>query len=88
MNAILLALRTALGIIPQVIEVIKAVELPGNGADKAKVVLGIVEAAFDLLPGDVLGVIDRNKIGAFVHRTLDLVVGLLNTAGVFKKATA
>jgi len=81
----MLILSIALGIIPQIIQIIKTVEMPGNGAEKAATVLGIVKAAFELLPDEVRKLIGGDKVANFVNSVIDLTVKLLNVSGVFKK---
>ena len=85
MNNILLALRTALAIIPEVIAAIKAIEVPGNGAAKAAVVVQIIIEAFNLLPEEVLAAINLSKVAGFAQKVISIVVGFLNAVGVFKK---
>jgi len=85
MSNIIQALRVALSVIPEVINIIKAVELPGSGADKAAAVLQIVTAAFQTLPADVASAIGLDKVQAFASKVIDIVVGFLNKVGVFKK---
>lgn len=84
MGNLLLALRTALAIIPQVIECIKAIEVPGNGAAKAAVIIKIIDAAFDLLPEEVKKVLDMSRVGQYAQKVVDLIVTFLNATGYFK----
>lgn len=81
----LLYFQLALGIVPQIIELVKAVELPGNGAAKLATVIDIIKAAFEIIPDEVKAIVGLPKIEAFVARIVPILVSLMNLAGVFKK---
>jgi hypothetical protein len=76
----------ALGIVPQVLEIIKAAEVPGHGTDKFKLVTGIVSAALGLLPESAKNAIGENKIMAFMEKVVNMLVSFLNITGQFKKS--
>ena len=80
-------LKIALGIVPQVIEIIKAIELPGFGAEKAKAVCDAVVAAFDLLPDEIKKIIGSEKVHAFASAIITIIVTYLNLTGFFKRST-
>jgi hypothetical protein len=82
---VLVYLQLAIGIVPQIIELVKAVELPGNGAAKFAAVIEIVKAAWELIPDEVAAVIGLQKVEAFVAKVVPIIVTLLNAAGIFKK---
>jgi len=82
MGNFLKIIQVALGIVPMIIELIKAIEIPGNGLAKKDAVLAIVAAAISTFAPE-LGV-KVDTIGRFVSQVIDIVVGLLNMAGVFK----
>ena len=75
-------IQLALGIVPMIIDMVKAIELPGNGLAKKDAVLQIVVAAITTFSPE-LGV-KVDTIGKFVSQVIDIVVTLLNAAGVFK----
>ena len=82
-------LRIGLGIVPQVIDVVKAFEQgsdPKTGDQKKAAVVGLVQASFDLLPDDVRKEIEDNKILSFAGKVIDVVVTGLNAIGIFKKS--
>lgn len=71
-----------LGLVPQIIDTIKAVEVPGNGIAKKNAVLEIVTTAITMFAPD-LGV-KVEMVSAFASSVIDIMVGLLNASGVFK----
>ena len=85
MGNIIKIIQLALAIIPGIIELVKAIELPGNGADKAAVVLALAKAALELVPDDLAKLIGLDKVEGFIGRVIDIVVGFMNTIGAFKK---
>ena len=87
MGNIINAIRLLLGIIPALIELVKAIELPGNGADKAAAIIAIIKAAFEVIPDELKGVIGLDHVEAFVRKVIDIVVGFLNKVGVFKTSS-
>jgi hypothetical protein len=74
-------------LIPKIIEMVKAVELPGNGADKLAIIVNFVHTAFEELAPELLSVISGDKIKAFTVRVVGIIVGFLNKVGVFAKRT-
>lgn len=89
-STIATTLQTATTIIPHVIELIKAVEIPeanGQGASKKDAVLGIVQAALVAIPDDVKAAIGGDKVVSLVSTIIDVVVKFLNAVGVFGKST-
>lgn len=85
MKNALLVLQLALGLVPSVLAVIQAVEVPGSGAAKLETVSGIILAAFELLPEDIRRQIGADKILPFAKQVISLLVTLLNVTGQFKK---
>ena len=86
MGSIINTIRLLLGIIPALIELIKAIELPGNGADKAAAIIAIIKAAFEVIPDELKNIIGLDHVEAFVRKVIDIVVGFLNKVGVFKNS--
>ena len=84
-GSIVKAITLALGIVPAIIELVKAVEIPGRGADKAAVVIDLVKAAFELVPEELKNLVGLDKVELFVRRTIDVVVAFLNRVGIFQK---
>lgn len=84
MSSILLALQLALGLVPSIIDTVKAIETPGNGADKAATVINIVKTGISELAPDLQSKIGVDKLTSFVSKTIDIIVGFLNKVGVFK----
>lgn len=78
-------LQLAIGLVPQIIELVKAVELPGNGAQKLATVIEIVKAAWQLIPDELGHAVGLDKVEAFVAKIVPVIVQLLNAAGVFRK---
>lgn len=85
MGNLLLVWRTLLGLVPVIIDLVKAVEMPGNGQAKLEAVVGLVLAAFDVLPEEVRKLIPVETVKLFVAKATSVVVSLLNLVGVFKK---
>lgn len=81
-------LTIALSIVPMIIEMVKAVELPGNGPAKLATIIEIVKAAWGLIPEEAAKAIGLDKIEVFVTKVVNVVVLLLNAAGVFKSGGA
>ena len=86
MSNVLKIIQLALGLVPQIIETVKAIEIPGNGLAKKDAVLSIVTAAIKVFAPD-LGV-KVEQVTSFVSSVIDIVVGLLNASGVFAKKPA
>ena len=78
-------LKIALSLVPQALDIVKAVETPGNGAAKAQTVGALIAAAFDLLPPDVGKLIGADKLKTFTQSIIGTLVGFLNLVGAFKK---
>lgn len=78
--------RLILSLLPLILEVVRAVEaaLPegGLGAQKLALVRQTLQAAFDVAE-DSFGSFE--KLWPALERTVTAVVGVFNTAGVFKK---
>lgn len=87
MSNFILALRTALAIIPEIINIIKALEVPGFGAEKLQAVIAIVLEAVGAMPEELKALLDASKFGSFVSKIVSIVVTFLNAVGVFKKST-
>lgn len=88
MGTIIAVVRLALALVPEIIATIRAVELPGSGTAKAQAVVDLVKAALDLVPDELAKLVKLDKIEGFVRKVIDIVVSLLNAAGVFKKSAA
>ena len=84
MGSALKIIQIALALVPYIIETVKAVEVSGNGPAKKDAVIAIVSAGIDSFAPE-LGV-SSDKVQGFISKVIDLVVGLLNKVGVFKKA--
>jgi len=72
-----------ISIVPSLIGIIKAVELPGSGADKAATVTGLVVEAFKIVPPEIVKQIGLDKVESYVRKAIELVVNFLNKVGVF-----
>jgi hypothetical protein len=86
MGNVLKIIQLALALVPQIIETVKAIEIPGNGLAKKDAVLSIVISAIKMFAPD-LGV-KIEQVSGFVSSVIDIVVGLLNASGVFSKKPA
>lgn len=89
MATLLSALKIIAVILPTVISLVQAVELPGTdgqGATKKDLVLGIVSTAIGEFAEEIG--LPADKVNGIVGRVIDLIVGAFNKMGVFKKATA
>lgn len=86
MKQALLILQLALGIVPQMLATIQAIEVPGHGTEKLNVVTQLVQAAFDTLPDPVRTQIEGSKVVSFAQRVTGIIVSFLNITGVFTKA--
>ena len=84
MGSIINTIRLLLGIIPMLIELIKVIELPGNGAEKASVIINLVKAAFELIPDELKSLVGLDRVEGFIRRVIDIVVSFLNAVGEFK----
>lgn len=79
-------IQMALSIVPQIIALVKAVELPGNGPAKLAAVIEIVKAAYAMIPPELAQAIGIEKVEAFVTKVVSVVVALLNKAKVFESS--
>lgn len=77
-------IQLAIGIIPMIIELVKAVEIPGNGPAKLAAVVELVKAAYSLIPEDVAKALGIDKLETFVTKVVNIIVSFLNSTGVFK----
>lgn len=79
-----------LSLIPQAIEVAKAVEtalpISGQGAAKLEFAMSTASAAFDLEQELVASWGDKTKFLAAFEKAIEIVVEFFNKVGVFKKA--
>lgn len=81
----LMVLQLAISLIPSIVELVKAVEIPGYGPDKFKLVVGAIRDAFDILPDDIKSQIGLNKVEDFAGKLVNRIVEFLNATGVFQK---
>jgi hypothetical protein len=79
-------MQLALGIVPQIVEVVKAIEVPGRGTEKLGVITALLQAAFDVLPDGLKAQIEANKIASFAVTVTRIVVDYLNATGVFARS--
>uniref|UniRef100_A0A6M3L0X9 Uncharacterized protein n=1 Tax=viral metagenome TaxID=1070528 RepID=A0A6M3L0X9_9ZZZZ len=82
MSKIMEILGILLGLIPIVVSLIKSFEVPGFGAEKKKAVLDAVGLLHDSLS---ITAISKEKLLGIVGGLCDIVVGLFNAVGWFKK---
>lgn len=82
----LVTVKLVLSLLPLILDAVKAVEaaLPqsGQGAQKLALVRTTLQAAFDVA-GDA--VTSFEQIWPALEKTIGAVVGLFNSAGIFKK---
>lgn len=74
-----------LSLVPQIIAMVKAIELPGNGADKAAAVISIVKETLTVLPEDLRKLIGADKVEGWLSTIISIVVNFLNKTGYFPK---
>lgn len=78
--------KLVLGLLPLIIDAVKAVEaaLPqsGQGAQKLALIRSTIEAAFGVAGNAVASF---EQVWPALERTVGAVVGLFNTTGTFKK---
>ena len=86
MGNVLLIWKTLLGLVPVIIDVIKAVELPGNGSAKLEAVVALVLAAFEVLPEEVIKLIPVATVKLFITKATAVIVSLFNLVGLFSKS--
>ena len=84
MKQTLQAIQLAMALVPAILDAIRAIEIPGNGADKASAVVQIVLAALDSLAPDLAAAVGLDKVTAFIHKAIDILVAFLNKVGIFK----
>lgn len=73
------------GIVPIVLTLIKAFEVPGFGKEKKKVVLEAVGLFYDKIIGTVDIGFSKEKVLGMAGDFIDIVVGFFNVVGYFKK---
>lgn len=82
-------LQLAREIALMVIDFVKAVEIPGNGAEKLAVVIELVKAAWEeVVPAEIKKVLGLEQIEKFVKVVVEIVVKFLNLTKVFTKSEA
>jgi hypothetical protein len=74
-----------LSIITLVINLVKEFEVPGFGAEKRQAVLDSVGLAYDTVLSVAKVKISKEKVLEFASAAIEIVVGLYNMTGVFKK---
>lgn len=77
-------LKLGLAIVPEIIDLIKKIELPGNGPDKLALLLQIVGEAWELVPEELRKVLGLATVQRFVEKVTGYIVIFLNKFGVFK----
>jgi hypothetical protein len=87
MGNFILALRTLLQLVPTILELIKAVEVPGFGVEKLETVIGLVLAAFDVLPDEVRKLIPVDTVKLFITKAVAVIIAFYNAVGIFKRST-
>ena len=85
MGSWLRAIQVIAALVPQIIDIIRAIEIPGNGADKLALVKDIIRAIIETLPEDIAGAL-KGKLDWLLDRIVGAVVGFLNKVGIFKPA--
>jgi len=81
-------LKTAVQIVPTVMEVVRHFELPeaqGKGIFKKEAVLSLVELVVGLLSEEAKAEFGSNKVVQIVAGIIEIVVKFFNAVGVFKK---
>ena len=77
-------MQLTLGLIPDIIALVKSVEIPGNGPEKLSVVTDLIALCWDMIPDAVKQAIGLQKVEDFVVKVVNRVVEFLTKAGVFK----
>ena len=77
-----------LSIITLIINLVKEFETPGFGAEKRQAVLDSVELAYNTLLSVTPVKIDKQTVLDFASAVIEIVVGLFNLTGVFKKESS
>lgn len=76
-------LKAIAGLIPLVIEAVKAVEMPGNGAEKAAAVEAIASGILAEVAPDFIKKLGVSKIGSIIQKVIGIAVDFLNKVGFF-----
>lgn len=72
-------------ILTMVINLVKEFEVPGFGEQKRQAVLDSVGLAYDTVSNVAKVKISKEKVLEFASAAIEIVVGLYNLTGVFKK---
>lgn len=80
------AIKTGLSLLPLIVELIKAIELPGNGEEKKQTVISLALEAIKGLAPDLLKDLDLDKLRSYLSAAIDIIVALFNRTGIFKKS--
>ena len=81
-------LKTAVQIVPTVMEVVKHFEVPeaqGKGQVKREAVLSLIDLVVGLLSAEAKAELGGNKVVQIVAGIIEIVVKFFNAVGVFKK---
>jgi hypothetical protein len=81
----LVVLQLALQLLPTIMNIVRAIEVPGFGAEKLALITKTVTEAFNLLPPDVKKQIGGDKIDSFVKNLVSYIVTFFNAVGIFSK---
>lgn len=74
-----------LGLAPMIRELISAIEVPGHGPEKLKVVVDLAKAAYEMVPGEFKVLISLDKVEAYVVTIVNILVPYFNAVGLFTK---
>jgi hypothetical protein len=77
--------KTIMSIYPELMELIKAVETPGNGAAKLEIVLGLVVPIFEALPDNIKEMLGGANLKQLLTGAINAIVAFFNLTGIFKK---
>lgn len=77
--------KTILAIYPELMELIKAIEVPGNGSAKLSTVLSLVLPVFDALPEDLRNSLGGDNLKSLITGAINTIVAFFNLTGMFKK---
>ncbi|MGH9761482.1 MAG: hypothetical protein ACREDR_46380 [Blastocatellia bacterium] len=85
--------KTLIGIAPEVVDAVKAVEAAAvgttqTGADKAAAVTNIVLAALQTTVPAIFNSLGLEKLTGFIGKAINEVVTLFNKIGIFEKSAA
>lgn len=75
-----------LSLVPRVLSLILAFEMPGEGEMKTQLVSDTVVAAIEALPDDTRAQIHADQVEPIIKTVTGLIVTYLNARGVFKKS--